>query len=106
MDSVFVWFVRHFSIFSTNLLCDDGRDGVGVTGHPRVELQQVLDVDWLLAHQGGWQRIRLIRYRRHLSAAGGFENYVFKLFFCIIRNILLGVRFILSSRKVLMDLNV
>ena len=82
MDSVYVWFLRHFFIFLvfiffilrtlTDLLGDDGRDGVGVRFHPGIELQQVFYVDWLFAHQGDRPRIGLIRYRRHLSARGGF----------------------------------
>ena len=55
----------------TDLLGDDGRDGVGVSFYPGIEFQQVFYVDWLLAHQLDGQRIGLIRYRRHLSAQLG-----------------------------------
>ena len=76
MESVYVCSLRHFFFiflgFITDLLCDDRRDGVGVRFHPGIELQQVFYVDWLFAHQGDRPRIGLIRYRRHLSARGGF----------------------------------
>ena len=87
MDSVYVWFLLDIFSFSyyfcilkpsryTDLLCHHGGDGVGVSVYSGVELQQVLYVDWLFAHQLARQRICLIRYRRHLSAGGGFQNYI------------------------------
>ena len=99
-------FVLYQQVTGTDLLGDDGRDGVGVSFYPGIEFQQVFYVDWLLAHQLDGQRIGLIRYRRHLSAGGRFKHYISKL-----KIWLFIVRFVVScrrgeARRVLMDLNV